>query len=118
MKQTLAMLFVTALLLFSLAGCGEKKDSNTANGPSTGTTDNGAADSGWSVYGLEDGVPVLRYELVYNAQGECGEAQPWYYLTPFNDMLSEANSVPEQFAQELIAALQELRVQLALTAFE
>ena len=33
MKQTLAMLFVTALLLFSLAGCGEKKDSNTANGP-------------------------------------------------------------------------------------
>ena len=67
---------------------------------------------------LEDGVPVLRYELVYNAQGECGEAQPWYYLTPFNDMLSEANSVPEQFAQELIAALQELRVQLALTAFE
>ena len=37
MKQTLAMLFVTALLLFSLAGCGEKKDSNTANG---------AADSG------------------------------------------------------------------------
>ena len=46
MKQTLAMLFVTALLLFSLAGCGEKKDSNTANGPSTGTTDNGAADSG------------------------------------------------------------------------
>ena len=37
MKQTLAMLFVTALLLFSLAGCGEKKDSNT---------DNGAADSG------------------------------------------------------------------------
>ena len=46
MKQTLAMLFVTALLLFSLVGCGEKKDSNTANGPSTGTTDNGAADSG------------------------------------------------------------------------
>ena len=46
MKQTLAMLFVTVLLLFSLAGCGEKKDSNTANGPSTGTTDNGAADSG------------------------------------------------------------------------
>lgn len=46
MKQTLAMLFVTALLLFSLAGCGEKKDSNTANGPSTGTTDNGAVDSG------------------------------------------------------------------------
>ena len=46
MKQTLAMLFVTALLLFSLAGCGEKKDSNTANGPSTGTTDNDAADSG------------------------------------------------------------------------
>ena len=39
MKQTLAMLFVTALLLFSLAGCGEKKDSNTANGPSTGTTE-------------------------------------------------------------------------------
>ena len=38
MKQTLAMLFVTALLLFSLAGCGEKKDSNTANGPSSGTT--------------------------------------------------------------------------------
>ena len=38
MKQTLAMLFVTALLLFSLAGCGEKKDSNTANGPSTGRT--------------------------------------------------------------------------------
>ena len=34
MKQTLAMLFVTALLLFSLAGCGEKKDSNTANGDS------------------------------------------------------------------------------------
>ena len=46
MKQTLAMLFVTALLLFSLAGCGEKKDSNTANGPSTGTTDNGAGDRG------------------------------------------------------------------------
>lgn len=45
MKQTLAMLFVTALLLFSLAGCGEKKDSNAANGPSTGTTDNGAADN-------------------------------------------------------------------------
>ena len=37
MKQTLAMLFVTALLLFSLAGCGEKKDSNTANGPSNTT---------------------------------------------------------------------------------
>ena len=40
MKQTLAMLFVTALLLFSLAGCGEKKDGNTANNPS-----NSAADS-------------------------------------------------------------------------
>ncbi len=45
MKQTLAMLFVTVLLLFSLAGCGEKKDSNTANTPPTGTTDNGTADS-------------------------------------------------------------------------
>ena len=54
MKQTLAMLFVTALLLFSLAGCGEKKDSNTANGPSTGTTDNGAADSGKK----KDNMPV------------------------------------------------------------
>ena len=43
MKQTLAMLFVTALLLFTLAGCGEKTDSNTANGPSTGTPDNAAA---------------------------------------------------------------------------
>ena len=39
MKQTLAMLFVTALLLFSLAGCGEKKDGNTANDPPSGTTD-------------------------------------------------------------------------------
>ena len=45
MKQTLAMLFVMALLLFSLAGCGEKKDSNTANNPPSSTTDNGAADS-------------------------------------------------------------------------
>ena len=45
MRKTLAMLFVTALLLFSLAGCGEKKDSNTANNPSNGTTDNGAADN-------------------------------------------------------------------------
>ena len=39
MKQTLAMLFVTALLLFSLAGCGEKKDGSTVNDPSSGTTD-------------------------------------------------------------------------------
>ena len=45
MKQTLAMLFVTALLLFSLAGCGEKKDSNTANTPPNSTTDNGTPDS-------------------------------------------------------------------------
>ena len=45
MRKTLAMLFVTALLLFSLAGCGEKKDNNTAGTPPTGTTDNGAADS-------------------------------------------------------------------------
>ena len=45
MKQTLAMLFVTALLLFSLAGCGEKKDSSTANDSPNSTTDNGAADS-------------------------------------------------------------------------
>ena len=40
MKQTLAMLFVTALLLFSLAGCGEKKDNNTVTDPPAGTTDN------------------------------------------------------------------------------
>lgn len=33
MKQTLAMLFVTALLLFSLAGCGEKKDSQHRQWP-------------------------------------------------------------------------------------
>ena len=44
MKQTLAMLFVTALLLFSLAGCGEKKDSNTANDPPTGTSDSDRKD--------------------------------------------------------------------------
>ena len=79
---------------------------------------NSAAESGLSVYGLEDGVPVVRYELVYNAQGECGEAQPWYYITPFNSALSEDNSVSEEFAQELIAALGELRMQLPLTAFE
>ena len=45
MRKTLAMLFVTALLLFSLAGCGEKKDSSTANDSPNSTTDNGAADS-------------------------------------------------------------------------
>ena len=43
MKQTLAMLFVTVLLLFSLAGCGEKKDNSTAANPPAGTTDNGAS---------------------------------------------------------------------------
>ena len=46
MKQSLAMLFVTVLLLFSLAGCGEKKDNSTANTPPSGTTDNGTTDSG------------------------------------------------------------------------
>ena len=46
MKQTLAMLFVTVLMLFSLAGCGEKKDNSTANTPPSGTTDNGTTDSG------------------------------------------------------------------------
>ena len=30
MKQSLAMLLATVLLLFSLAGCGEKKDSHSA----------------------------------------------------------------------------------------
>ena len=43
MKQTLAMLFATVLLLFSLAGCGEKKDNSTAANPPAGTTDNGAS---------------------------------------------------------------------------
>ena len=79
---------------------------------------NGAAESGWSVIGLENGVPALRYELVYNTQGECGEAQPWYYLTSFSDALSKENSVSEEFAQNLINELQEMRVQPALTAFE
>ena len=53
MKQTLAMLFVTVLLLFSLAGCGEKKDSNTANSSPNGTTDNGTADND----GKDDNTP-------------------------------------------------------------
>lgn len=46
MKQTLAMLFVTALMLFSLAGCGEKKDNNAVTGKPDSTTDGGATDSG------------------------------------------------------------------------
>ena len=53
MKQTLAMLFVTVLLLFSLAGCGEKKDGNTANSSPNGTTDNGTADND----GKDDNTP-------------------------------------------------------------
>lgn len=53
MKQTLAIGFVLAMLLFSLAGCGEKKDNGTTNGTTNDTTngmengntaDNGAAD--------------------------------------------------------------------------
>ena len=46
MKQTLAMLFVTVLMLFSLAGCGEKKDSSAADGKPGSTTGSGTADSG------------------------------------------------------------------------
>ena len=46
MKQTLAMLFVTALMLFSLAGCGEKKDNNAVTNRSDSTTDGGTTDSG------------------------------------------------------------------------
>ena len=45
MKQTLAMLFVTALMLFSLAGCGEKKDNGAVTGKPDSTTDGGAMDS-------------------------------------------------------------------------
>ena len=44
MKQTLAMLFVTALMLFSLAGCGEKKDNNAVTGKPDSTTDGGMTD--------------------------------------------------------------------------
>ena len=45
MKRTLAIGFVLAMLLFSLAGCGEKKDNGTTNGMENGNTaDNGAAD--------------------------------------------------------------------------
>lgn len=53
MKRTLAIGFVLAMLLFSLAGCGEKKDNGTTNGTTNDTTngmengntaDNGAAD--------------------------------------------------------------------------
>ena len=43
MKQTLAMLFATVLLLFSLAGCGEKKDNSTVTDPPAGTTDHDAS---------------------------------------------------------------------------
>lgn len=39
MKRTLAISFVLAMLLFALAGCGEKKDNNTVNGgPNSATT--------------------------------------------------------------------------------
>lgn len=49
MKRTLAIGFVLAMLLFSLAGCGEKKDNGTTNDTTNGmengnTADNGAAD--------------------------------------------------------------------------
>ena len=76
---------------------------------------------GWSVYGLEDGVPVLRYELVYNAQGGCCAARRSRGIISrrsTDDALGGGFRAGAVFAQELIAALQELRVQLALTAFE
>ena len=75
MKQTLAMLFVTALLLFSLAGCGEKKDSNTANTPPNSTTDNGTPDSD-----KNDTAPI--FEIA--DYGICGDL---FKVTP---MLIEA----------------------------
>ena len=45
MKRTLAMIFVSAMLLFSLAGCGEKKDNSTVGNPPNNTVGNGASDS-------------------------------------------------------------------------
>ena len=45
MKQTLATLLVTVLLLVSLVGCGEKKDNGAVTGKPDSTTDGGAMDS-------------------------------------------------------------------------
>ncbi len=48
MKQTLAMLCVMALMLVSLAGCGEKKDNGAANGGANSAatgTENGSVTS-------------------------------------------------------------------------
>lgn len=46
MKRTLAVLFATALLVFTLAGCGTDKDANNGNGSaSVGDTGNGSSDS-------------------------------------------------------------------------
>ena len=44
MKQTLATLLVTALLLVSLVGCGEKKGNNTVT-PPPAATDHDTADN-------------------------------------------------------------------------
>ena len=44
MKQTLATLLVTVLLLVSLVGCGEKKGNNTVT-PPPAATDHGTADN-------------------------------------------------------------------------
>lgn len=46
MKRTLAVLFATALLVFTLAGCGTDKEATNGNGSaSVGDTGNGSSDS-------------------------------------------------------------------------
>lgn len=57
MKQTLAMLFADGAAALLARGLRGEERQHTANGPSTGTTDNGAADSGKK----KDNVPGRRH---------------------------------------------------------
>ena len=77
MKQTLAMLCVMALMLVSLAGCGEKKDSGAANGGANSAatgTENGSVTSD-GLTGDDMSGENERYRQLGKAPQLCGERQ-------------------------------------------
>ena len=67
---------------------------------------NGAGNSGWSVYGLENGQPVFRYGIVFDSEGPCGDDHPWYSVTAADRAPSAANTVSESAASKTIASLE------------
>ena len=66
----------------------------------------GAGNSGWSVYGLENGQPVFRYGIVFDSEGPCGDDHPWYSVTAADRAPSAANTVSESAASKTIASLE------------